>query len=135
HIHAGASADVHIELEKGGRREVYQDPNDQPSVEVDGVLWGAATFHIPGDLPLGYHELVLRSDGFDHPVTCALIIYPPRLTTADKYVESPAYGVMAQLYSVRSEESWGMGEFGALAQLAEIAAQEAMADLLMSIPL
>ena len=82
HVHAGASADVHIELEKGGRREVYQDPNDQPAVEVDGVLWGAATFHIPGDLPLGYHELVLRSDGFDHPITCALIIYPPQIGRA-----------------------------------------------------
>src|SRR5699024_7972896 len=105
--------------------------NDTPPVDVDGTSWGAATFHIPGDLPLGYHELVLRSDGFDHPVTCALIIYPPRLTTADKYVESPAYGVMAQLYSVRSEQSWGMGDFGDLAQLAEIAAQEAGAEFLL----
>lgn len=135
HVHAGASADVHIELEDGGKREVYQDPNDTPPVDVDGISWGEATFHIPGDLPLGYHELVLCSDGFDHPITCALIIYPPRLTTADKYVESPAYGVMAQLYSVRSEESWGMGDFGDLAQLAEIAAQEAGAEFLLINPL
>ena len=135
HVHAGASADMHIKLEHGGQREVYQDRNDEPAVEVEGISWGAATFHIPGDLPLGYHQLVLRSNCFEHPVTCPLIITPQRLSTADRYLESPASGVMAQLYSVRSEKSWGMGDFGDLAQLAEITAKETGADFLLINPL
>src|SRR5699024_7228520 len=64
-----------------------------------------------------------------------LIITPQRLTTADKYVDSPVSGMMAQLYSVRSEKSWGMGDFGDLGDLAEIAAKKAGADFLLINPL
>ncbi len=56
HVHAGQPVDIHIELEEGGTREVYQDPNDAPTANVAGTHWGEATFHIPGDLPLGFHE-------------------------------------------------------------------------------
>lgn len=135
HVHHGASAQVHIALESGGRREVYQDPNDTAAVDVDGQLWGEASFHIPGDLPLGFHKLVLRSDGFERTYSCPLIITPQRLSTADKYVDSPAAGMMAQLYSVRSEKSWGMGDFGDLGDLAEVAANDAGADFLLINPL
>ncbi|GJN41961.1 4-alpha-glucanotransferase [Corynebacterium ammoniagenes] len=135
HVHDGSSAKVHIVLEHGGQREVFQDPNDTAPVEVDGTLWGEATFHIPGDLPLGFHQLQLRSDGFERIYSCPLIITPQRLTTADKYVDSPVSGMMAQLYSVRSEKSWGMGDFGDLGDLAEIAAKKAGADFLLINPL
>ena len=135
HVHDGASALVHVALEDGGEREVYQDPNDSAAVPVDDTLWGEATFHIPGDLPLGFHQLVLRSDGFEREYTCPLIITPQRLSTADKFVDSPVSGAMAQLYSVRSEKSWGMGDFGDLGELAEVAAREAGADFLLINPL
>src|SRR5699024_3332636 len=120
HVHDGSCAQVHIVLQHGDQREVFQGRNDTAPVEVGGTLWGEATFHIPGDLPLGFHQLQLRSDGFERIYSCPLIITPQRLTTADKYVDSPVSGMMAQLYSVRSEKSWGMGDFGDLGDLAEI---------------
>lgn len=126
---------MHVALEDGSEREVYQDANDSAAVTVDDTLWGEATFHIPGDLPLGFHQLVLRSDGFEREYTCPLIITPQRLSTADKFVDSPVSGVMAQLYSVRSQKSWGMGDFGDLGELAEVAAREAGADFLLINPL
>ena len=132
HVHAGDTANVHIELEEGGTREVYQDRNDAPDADVDGTLWGEASFHIPGDLPLGYHELVLESEGIGKHA-CSLIITPARLTTADEFVEHPISGVMAQLYSVRSESSWGIGDFQDLGQLAETLAPHA--DFLLVNPL
>ncbi len=131
HVPAGSPANVHIVLENGETREVYQDENNSPDVEVDGVMWGEATFHIPGDLPLGYHRLLL-----DDPASeCALIITPARLTTSDKWVANPQAGVMAQLYSVRSKNSWGMGDFADLGLLAETLATEAGASFLLINPL
>ncbi len=118
HVHDGDPATVTITLENGETRPTYQDPNDAPAADVAGVMWGEASFHVPGDLPLGFHTLTLTSPGIGE-YECPLIVVPNHLSTADKYLERPTAGAMAQLYSVRSEKSWGMGDFGDLAELAE----------------
>lgn len=118
HVHDGAPVTVTITLENGETRTTYQDPNDAPAADVAGVMWGEASFHVPGDLPLGFHTLTLTSPGIGE-YECPLIVVPNHLSTADKYLERPTAGAMAQLYSVRSEKSWGMGDFGDLAELAE----------------
>lgn len=131
HVHHGAPAHVWIELEDGSQREAYQDENWSQPVEVDGVTWGEATFHIPGDLPQGWHKLHLESGDAHHETT--LVITPDRLSTTDRFVDKPVNGVMAQLYSVRSEQSWGMGDFADLGYLAEILAKRG-ADFLLINP-
>lgn len=118
HVHDGDPVTVTITLEDGATRPTYQDPNDAPAADVAGVMWGEASFHVPGDLPLGFHTLTLTSPGIGE-YECPLIVVPNHLSTADKYLEHPTAGAMAQLYSVRSEKSWGMGDFGDLAELAE----------------
>lgn len=132
HVHAGQPVDIHIELEEGGTRDVYQDPNDAPTANVAGIHWGEATFHIPGDLPLGFHEIHMSSPEIGS-YSCPLIITPARLTTADPYLDKPAAGVMAQLYSVRSAQSWGIGDFHDLGSLAETLAP--YSDFLLINPL
>ncbi len=122
HVHDGDPATVTITLENGETRPTYQDPNDAPAADVAGVMWGEASFHVPGDLPLGFHTLTLTSPGIGE-YECPLIVVPNHLSTADKYLERPTAGAMAQLYSVRSEKSWGMGDFGDLAELAETLAE------------
>ncbi|MHC2799987.1 4-alpha-glucanotransferase [Corynebacterium hesseae] len=123
HVHDGDPVSVTIELESGETRPTYQDPNDAPAADVSGTMWGEASFHVPGDLPLGFHKLLLSSPGTgEHE--CPLIVVPNHLSTADRYLERPAAGAMAQLYSVRSEKSWGMGDFGDLAELAEVLAPD-----------
>lgn len=122
HVHDGDPVSVTITLEDGATRPTYQDPNDAPAADVAGVMWGEASFHVPGDLPLGFHTLTLTSPGIGE-YECPLIVVPNHLSTADKYLEHPTAGAMAQLYSVRSEKSWGMGDFGDLAELAETLAE------------
>ncbi|APT92105.1 4-alpha-glucanotransferase [Corynebacterium phocae] len=134
HVHDGAPARLHIELEGGGRAEVYQDDNFTPPAHVDGQMWGEATFHVPGNLPEGYHEIHLDSDGIGK-ACCPLIVAPRRLETADPLLARPRTGVMAQLYSVRSRNSWGIGDFSDLGLLAETVATEAGADYLLINPL
>ncbi|WJY68560.1 4-alpha-glucanotransferase [Corynebacterium auris] len=130
HVHEGHPARVWIALEDGTRREAYQDENWTPPTTVDGVTWGEATFHVPGDLPLGWHTLHLESD--DLAAQCTLIIVPAQLRTNQEFVSDPAFGVMAQLYSVRSENSWGIGDFADLAALAETVAAEGADYLLIN---
>ncbi|OFO22118.1 4-alpha-glucanotransferase [Corynebacterium sp. HMSC056F09] len=123
HVHDGDPVTVTIELENGETRPTYQDPNDAPAADVAGTMWGEAGFHVPGDLPLGFHKLHLSSPGIgEHE--CPLIVVPNHLNTADRFLDRPAAGAMAQLYSVRSEKSWGMGDFGDLAELAEVLAPD-----------
>ncbi|MGD7002873.1 4-alpha-glucanotransferase [Corynebacterium halotolerans] len=133
HVHDGAPAEVALHLEEGGTRTPEQVENWEPPRKVDGVNWGEASFRLPTDLPLGWHRISLRSSGLT--AECGLIITPARLSTTDRYVASPATGVMAQLYSVRSRDSWGLGDFHDLGQLAEIVAENAEAEFLLVNPL
>ena len=131
HVHDGHPAHCWIRLEGGGSRDAYQDENWAPPVTAaDGVVWGEATFHVPGDLPAGWHELHLESDDFTQ--TCTLIVTPAQLETNQRYIQDPVWGVMAQLYSVRSGQSWGIGDFEDLGRLAEIVAAEGADYLLIN---
>ncbi len=61
---------------------------------------------------------------------CALVVTPQRLTTADRLDRS--WGLMAQLYSVRSRSSWGIGDLDDLAVLAETAAAKGAGFVLIN---
>ncbi|PRQ10888.1 4-alpha-glucanotransferase [Corynebacterium sp. 13CS0277] len=111
HVHDGEPAELHIALEDGGEVTPPQVENWTPSRMIAGETWGEASFEIPGDLPMGWHRLSLRSTGIDE--VCDLIITPRALAAPSAKLS----GVMAQLYSVRSKESWGMGDFHDLAHL------------------
>lgn len=130
HVHDGAAANLSITLEDSQVRETRQVDNWTQPRDIDGVRWGEASFELPADLPLGWHTLTLESD--DLTASCFLIVTPHRISTADKYLERPVAGVMAQLYSVRSEHSWGMGDFSDLGKLATTVAQDNFDFLLIN---
>ncbi|MEH0147291.1 4-alpha-glucanotransferase [Corynebacterium sp. Q4381] len=131
HVHDGHWAHCWIRLEDGSSRDAYQDENWAPPVTgADGVVWGEATFHVPGDLPVGWHELHLESDTVH--ATATLIVVPEQLETNQRLIHDPVWGVMAQLYSVRSEQSWGVGDFEDLGRLAEVVAAEGADYLLIN---
>lgn len=131
HVHDGHPAHTWIQLEDGTPRETYQDENwAPPTADVAGVVWGEATFHVPGNLPPGYHTLHLESDNFKD--SCPLLVVPARLESNQRYIDNPVFGVMAQLYSVRSEQSWGIGDFEDLGTLAVLLAEQGADYLLIN---
>ena len=71
--------------------------------------------------PVGEYDLPGDRTLLVAPRACPL---PPR-----------TWGWMAQLYGVRSQESWGIGDFGDLARLAEWSAREAGAGFVLVNPL
>ncbi|QWF82676.1 4-alpha-glucanotransferase [Amycolatopsis sp. CA-230715] len=78
---------------------------------------------LPTDLPLGWHRVVTAER------EAALAVVPAKLP------EVPAaWGWMLQLYALRSEKSWGMGDFGDLATIAARSAEEFDAGVLLVNP-
>lgn len=134
HVPDGAPAHVWVALEDGSESPVYQDENWAPPTFHDGVNWGEATFHIRGDLPTGWHKIRLSSHSDQRVIDeeCTLVVTPRVLSTNLELLHNPAYGVMAQLYSVRSERSWGIGDFNDLGALAEVVARHGAQFLLIN---
>jgi 4-alpha-glucanotransferase len=81
---------------------------DGASLEVKDVL--------PSDLPLGYHWLRQR----DGDRQSRLIVSPGKCHFPNAL---RLWGWAAQLYSVRSRESWGIGDLGDLRRLAQWSAR------------
>ncbi|WP_261771107.1 4-alpha-glucanotransferase [Rhodococcoides corynebacterioides] len=135
HVPHGASVTLSVETESGARREAQQrdvwvDPRD-----VDGALVGRATFALPTDLEPGWHTLVAEVDGADAPSSCTLVVTPPVLSTTAALSDRQRWGVLAQLYSVRSPRSWGIGDFADLADMASILGEDHGADYVLVNPL
>lgn len=91
---------------------------------------------LPADLPAGYHRLKLTVAACKTTVETTLIVAPERCLTVDEALGAGArtWGVAAQLYALRSDADWGVGDFSSLGRLAEIAAGQG-ADLLGLNPL
>ncbi|PFG33624.1 4-alpha-glucanotransferase [Sanguibacter antarcticus] len=129
----GVPVEVWIELEsQRGAYELSQlDVYTEPRV-VDGRSIGRAVFEIPADLPLGWHEIRARTP--DGQTRTTLAVTPDRLELPASFKEFRAWGLMAQLYSVRSRQSWGVGDFADLADLGWLAGRSLGADFLLINP-
>ena len=72
--------------------------------------------------PLGYHTLavVARSDGREWRADQALIVVPGSCVTTDSVLAGrKAMGVVANLYALRREADWGVGDMSTLMALVE----------------
>jgi 4-alpha-glucanotransferase len=116
HVTHGEPVGVWIRLEDGTvRAGLRQLQNDTPSYDLDGRQIGEATFELPAGLPFGYHRLHVRagSDDADTP----LIVCPGAAALPPRLGAGRSWGLATQLYSVRSERSWGIGDLTDLADL------------------
>jgi (1->4)-alpha-D-glucan 1-alpha-D-glucosylmutase len=115
-----------LRLEDGAAREDALTPADWPLVEretVDGEAHVARAVSIEGVPPVGYHRLeVLDARGgstaaalWVAPERCYL---PPALESGRRI-----WGPAIQLYALRSQRNWGIGDFTDLANLVALAAR------------
>ena len=133
HVTHGTPVEVSVELETGGRRPLSQEDRWVEPRAVGGRQIGEATFVVPADLPLGWHTLhALHADGV---VQRPLVVTPARLELPPGLLERRGWGFMTQLYSVRSERSWGLGDLADLEELATWSARSHGADFVLVNPL
>jgi len=122
---AAGAVTERVELEQA---DVLVEPRT-----VDGRQVGRATFTVPAGLPLGWH--LLRTSGPSGEAASPLAVTPDRLELPAALDEKRAWGLMVQLYSVRSRASWGAGDLRDLADLAWLSGHEAGAQFLLINPL
>ena len=92
----------------------------------EGRWEGGAHAEIPipwkGEPPLGYHDLriAVQTGRGEHEIEQTLIVVPPRCVTPSGVLgDRKAFGLIANLYTLRSERNWGIGDFADLNALVE----------------
>jgi 4-alpha-glucanotransferase len=134
HVTHGDPAGLWIRLEDGSvRTGLRQLENNRAPFDLDGRWVGEATFELPGDLPLGYHHLHLQIGSFD--TSTRIIVSPASLELPAKLGTNRAWGLATQLYSVRSQQSWGIGDLTDLSDLAVWSAYKYGAGFILVNPL
>jgi 4-alpha-glucanotransferase len=134
HVTHGDPAGLWIRLEDGSvRTGLRQLENNRAPYDLDGRLVGEATFELPGDLPLGYHQLHLQVGSSD--VSTLVIVSPASLGLPARLGPSRTWGLATQLYSVHSQRSWGIGDLTDLADLAVWSASQHGAGFILVNPL
>lgn len=115
HVTHGDPAALTLLLEDGSvRTDLRQLENNTGPFDLGDRLVGEATFELPADLPLGYHRLRLGASAAETPV----VVSPATLGLPTRLGDHRSWGLATQLYSVRSQNSWGTGDLTDLTDLA-----------------
>lgn len=118
-----------ISTEQG--QQISQDIVLSELTQLDQASFGCASlptqtftkYALP--LPIleqGYHQLSLSYG--QQKASCHLIFAPQTCYSPTQACKQKVWGYAAQLYSLRSDNNWGMGDFGDLQQLVEKTAQQ-----------
>src|SRR3954452_23833383 len=121
-----------LHLENGGERsgrEAFAGLALAAERDLDGRRLQRRRLALGDDLPWGYHLLGLEPGGAAGTVpggtvpTGTVIVTPGRCWPPQGVAEGRRlWGIAAQLYLLRSETNWGIGDFGDLRALVELAA-------------
>ena len=85
-----------------------------------GVVRERRRLLLGGELARGYHHLTIEPDD----ASTTLIVTPGKCWLPPGFDEGRRlWGIAAQLYLLRSDTDWGIGDFGDLRQLVELAAE------------
>lgn len=114
-----------VTCENGEIKAYKFTPVDQDMTtmaHIDDVEFHEYVVSVPLDLPLGYHDVVLSADD-DEFAQSRIIVAPEACYTPSEIKEGKKiWGLSVQLYCVRSEKNWGIGDFSDLSLLIEKAA-------------
>ena len=112
-----------MKLEGGGGTRSGEvrawDLPERGSHQQDGKWYVLRDLPLPADLPLGYHRLEVDLE-FAGRESCPLIVAPDKChePRGARRRARRIWGVAVQLYALRSENNWGIGDFSDLAEAA-----------------
>jgi len=122
------SPQITLRLPAGCRRMVWRCQLEDGEVRSGRVAPDTKstrsqfTVRLPKGLPLGYHRLEIEADSV--AAHTALIVTPDRCyLPAELGPGARSWGLSCQLYGLRSDRNWGIGDFTDLATLARNAGQ------------
>ncbi len=111
-----------LETEQGEVLEGYLQSQIVRDERAEG---GPLVFALPSDLAWGYHTLHITRKRRKAPYEMTLIITPPACFKQSALEHGKKlWGPSVQLYTLRTQHNWGIGDFGDLKQLvADIASR------------
>lgn len=111
-----------LETEQGDVLEGYLQSQIVRDERAEG---GPLVFELPKNLELGYHKLYITRKRRKAPYEMTLIITPKSCYKQPKIEQGKKmWGPSVQLYTLRTQHNWGIGDFGDLKQLvADIASR------------
>jgi 4-alpha-glucanotransferase len=114
-----------VVLENGGERcgetRAWSLP-ERGAWQRDGRWYMLRDLALPEDLPPGYHRLEIDLE-FAGSESRLVIVAPDRAHEPGELAAGrKIWGVAAQLYTLRSEHNWGIGDFTDLAELLRLSA-------------
>ncbi|HIF9342991.1 TPA: 4-alpha-glucanotransferase [Photobacterium damselae] len=119
-LHLGVSARVsdfswRLETEQG---EVFEGWLQSQLVADERDKGQPLVFALPNDLAWGYHKLTVSRKRRKSPYEMTLIVTPTACYKQTALLNNKKlWGTSVQLYSVRTQHNWGIGDFGDLKQL------------------
>ncbi|NEG69666.1 4-alpha-glucanotransferase [Bifidobacterium choloepi] len=124
-----------LTLENGapydGELKIVADP-DAKAHSVNGEFIGTSMLVLPDDIPVGYHTLHVTAG--DKAEDATLISAPSHIDMIPELEDGSLWGWMAQVYSIRSERSWGVGDFEDLRYMLTEAKRDTDADFILINP-
>jgi 4-alpha-glucanotransferase len=104
-----------LSLESGESRQGEFYPNQLPVLgwPVDGTA-RLQLLNLPTDLPWGYHQLTLKNTQTGDTDTARFIVTPNQCYRPEALKHSKLWGPAVQLYSLKSDSNWGMGDLADL---------------------
>lgn len=137
HLPHGESVTARVVFNDGTTRALTQMDWWVDPVEVDGVLTGEASFEVPSDLPIGWHRIEVSTSSLGTPGTlcaeCPLAVAPSTLDPAS-VMNGQQWGLMVQIYSWPSSDSWGIGNAHDVATVASWSARDHGAGFILVNP-
>jgi 4-alpha-glucanotransferase len=131
------AAVLDLQFENGGSQQIPVALFGIPVVKetsLHGQLYVRKMLSLPDDLPLGYHQLVLRIAGVEtaptHLIVCPSHAYQPPWMDSGR-----AAGIAISLYGVRSPRNWGCGDVTDLKAVIDWAVDQAGAGFISLNPL
>ena len=115
---ADANLKCHLKLESGEELRWEWHGADFQALEaanVEGRQYVVEQLPLPNRLPWGYHHLTVELLGGQEQ--SAVISSPFKTYTPLPELEDRSFGVFLPLYALRSEKSWGSGDFSDLEKL------------------
>ncbi len=123
--HAPEGVDVVLQLELEDGTTLDLPLSGEVTGRRDGLARRAAALV---DLPLGWHRL--RATAGSDSAESVLVVAPDRIELPDGLDRT--WGWMVQLYSLRSADSWAMGDYGDLRTIVERAASDGAGVVLLN---
>ncbi len=115
-----------VSLENGGERSGEArawDLAERGAHQHDGRWYMLRDLPLPADLPPGYHSLEIELE-FAGRESCPLIVAPDKCSEPPELANGGTlWGVAVQLYGLRSDHGWGVGDFTDLAEVLRLAAE------------